>query len=186
MVSMPDLFTPPLVSAALAALVGVKAAALRARSRARWLLAVDALFLAAALVPATLVAGIAKIMLDAIPLSGDAAWFGLLIGMAVTAAPLAYLPVRIVLCRVNEEYRDTIRQLGLGLVQRALRLELPLGWRAMLLGTLLAFTRVFGDLVAAIGPIDHVSPFTIILFIPALVSALFLTRWLARPSACRP
>jgi ABC-type spermidine/putrescine transport system permease subunit II len=182
MLSMPDFITPPLVSAAIAALVGIKAAGLRARGRARWLLAVDVLFLTAALVPATLVAGIVKIALGDYP--GDTSWIGLLVGMAVVAAPLAYLPVRIVLCRVNDEYRDTIRLLGLGTIQRSLQLELPLGWRAMLLGTLLAFTRVFGELAAAIGPVDHVGPFTILLFVPALVSALFLVRWLV-PHAAR-
>lgn len=179
MVSMPDLITPPLVSAAVAALVGVKAAGLRARGRSRWLLAVDALFLTLALVPATLLAGVIKPLLTG--LSGDTAWFSLLIGMALVAAPLAYLPVRIVLCRVNDKYRDTIRLLGLGTIQRSFKLELPLGWRAMLLGTLLAFTRVFGELASAIGPVDHVGPFTIILFVPAIASALFLVRWLARP-----
>jgi ABC-type sulfate transport system permease component len=177
MVSMPDLVTPPLVSAAAAIVVGIKAAGLRARGHSSALLALDAFVLALALVPVPVLAGLLTPLFAS---TGDAKWPAFLVAMALVAMPLAYLPVRVALCRVNAEYRDTIRLLGMGTFARSFRLELPLGWPAMLLGALLAFTRVFGELLAAIGNIDGFTLGTGLLFVLALASGICVTRSLPR------
>jgi ABC-type spermidine/putrescine transport system permease subunit II len=177
MVSMPDLVTPPLVSAVAAIVVGIKAAGLRARGHSPALLALDALVLALALVPAPVLAGLITPLFDD---AGDPKWPAFLVALALTAMPLAYLPVRVALCRVNAEYRDTIRLLGMGTFARSFRLELPLGWPAMLLGALLAFTRVFGELLAAIASTDRIHIGIILLFVLAIAAGICVTRSLPR------
>jgi molybdate transport system permease protein len=177
MLSLPDLFVPPLVSALVATIIGLKAAGLRARGAAPWLFAVDVLFLFPALIPAPVLAGLLRPLLGG---AHDPAWLAILIAMAIVSIPLAYLPARIVLCRLNATYRDTIRILGMGMIQRSLRIDLPLGWPAMLLGALLAFTRVLGEVVATIGALDRVTMLTVLLLILAAGSAFFVTRGITR------
>jgi ABC-type sulfate transport system permease component len=177
MVSMPDLLTPPLVSAAAAIVVGIKAGGFRARGHSPALLAVDALVLALAFIP---LPGLAGLLAPQFASTGDPKWFSFHVAMALVAMPLAYLPVRIALCRVNAEYRDTIRLLGMGTFARSFRLELPLGWPAMLLGALLAFTRVIGELLAAIGNLDGFTIAIGLLLVLALASGICVTRSLPR------
>jgi molybdate transport system permease protein len=177
MVSMPDIVTPPLVSAAAAIIVGIKAGGLRARGHSPALLVLDVALIALALIPAPVLAGLlAPLFAD----TSDERWFAFLTAIFLVAMPLAYLPVRIVLCRVNAEYRDTIRLLGMGTITRSLRLELPLGWRAMLLGALLAFTRVFGELLAAIASTDRIHIGIILLAVAALGASAGVVRGLPR------
>jgi molybdate transport system permease protein len=177
MVSMPDFVTPPLVSAAAAIIIGIKAGGLRARGSSPALLAVDAVLLALALVPAPALAGLLTPLFAG---TGDARWFAFLTAIALVSMPLAYLPVRIALCHVNARYRDTIRLLGMGTISRSLRLELPLGWPAMVLGAFLAFTRVFGELVSAIGETGHFTIAIVLLLVASLVAGACVARSLPR------
>jgi ABC-type spermidine/putrescine transport system permease subunit II len=182
MVAQLDPFKPALGFLLAAIVFGWAAAWLRARGRARWLAAVDALLLFPALIPAPIIAGA---LLPAFQTAANPKWTALLVAMAVVAAPLAYLPVRLALVRVDRSYRNTASLLGLGAVGRMLRIELPLAWPALLLGALLATARMLGELAAAVGAIERFTIVTAVVIAIALVASAGVARIIVQPAALR-
>lgn len=144
MVSMPNPLIPPLVPAAAAVGGGIALAFLRTRSRAAALVALDTLILALALAPVELLAHTLALLS---PAPKETLW---LASLAAVALPLAYLPPRI--------------------AWMAHRRILP----ALLLGALLAFTRILGELIVAVAALDRLTILTGAMLVFCLASG-----WLA-------
>jgi molybdate transport system permease protein len=77
-------------------------------------------------------------------------WSGLVIAAGVAAFPLFLLPARGAIEAVDPGLEDAARLLGRRERDVLLRVTLPLAWRGLLAGTLLAFTRALGDFGASL------------------------------------
>ncbi|QDV34849.1 molybdate ABC transporter permease subunit [Tautonia plasticadhaerens] len=77
-------------------------------------------------------------------------WSGLVIASAVAAFPLFLLPARGAIESVDPALEDAARLLGRRERDVLLRVTLPLAWRGLLAGALLAFARALGDFGASL------------------------------------
>ena len=77
-------------------------------------------------------------------------WSGLVIASGVAAFPLFLLPARGAIEGVDPALEDAARLLGRRELAVFLRVTLPLAWRGLLAGALLAFTRALGDFGASL------------------------------------
>ena len=77
-------------------------------------------------------------------------WQGAVIAAAVVSFPLVFKPARAAFEGVDRNYEDAARVLGLSEFALFLRVTLPLAWRGILAGLLLAFARALGEFGATL------------------------------------
>ncbi|MGE3820487.1 MAG: molybdate ABC transporter permease subunit [Isosphaeraceae bacterium] len=77
-------------------------------------------------------------------------WSGAVLASAIAAFPLFLLPARGALESVDPRFEDAARLLGRGEISVFLNVTLPLAWRGMAAGALLAFARALGDFGATL------------------------------------
>jgi molybdate transport system permease protein len=77
-------------------------------------------------------------------------WTGAVIASAVAAFPLFYLPARSAFAGVDPELEDAARLLGRGEWSIFTTVTIPLAWRGLAAGTMLAFVRSLGDFGATL------------------------------------
>ncbi len=77
-------------------------------------------------------------------------WQGAVIAAAVVAYPLVYKAARAAFEEVSPQLENAARTLGLGERQVFVRVTLPLAWRGILAGTMLAFARAMGEFGATL------------------------------------
>lgn len=77
-------------------------------------------------------------------------WTGAVVASAVAAFPLFLLPARGALEAVNPALEDAARLLGRSELSVFRSVTLPLAWRGLAAGTVLAFARALGDFGATV------------------------------------
>jgi molybdate transport system permease protein len=77
-------------------------------------------------------------------------WQGAVIAAAVVAFPFVCKSARAAFESVEVQLEQAARVLGLGAIAIFFRVTLPLAWRGILAGTLLAFARAFGEFGATL------------------------------------
>jgi molybdate transport system permease protein len=77
-------------------------------------------------------------------------WQGAVLAAAVVAFPLVFKAARAAFETVDPQYEDAARLLGLSEPAVFLRVSLPLAWRGVLAGLLLAFARALGEFGATL------------------------------------
>ena len=77
-------------------------------------------------------------------------WQGAVVAAAVVAFPFVCKSARAAFENVDATYEQAARGLGLGAVAVFLRVTLPLAWRGILAGVLLAFARALGEFGATL------------------------------------
>lgn len=77
-------------------------------------------------------------------------WQGAVIAAAVVAFPLVFKAARAAFEQVEPNIEDAARTLGMGEAEVFLRITLPLAWRGILAGTMLAFARAMGEFGATL------------------------------------
>jgi molybdate transport system permease protein len=77
-------------------------------------------------------------------------WQGAVIAAAVVAFPLVFKPARAAFEVVDSQMEQAARVLGLTETAVFLRITLPLAWRGILAGALLAFARAIGEFGATL------------------------------------
>jgi len=77
-------------------------------------------------------------------------WQGAVVAASLVAFPLVFKPARAAFEGVDPRLEQAARALGLRGIQVFLRVTLPLAWRAILAGLLLAFARALGEFGATL------------------------------------
>jgi molybdate transport system permease protein len=77
-------------------------------------------------------------------------WQGAVIAAAVVAYPLVYKAARAAFEGVERQYEQAARVLGKSELDVLLRVTLPLAWRGILAGAMLAFARALGEFGATL------------------------------------
>lgn len=77
-------------------------------------------------------------------------WQGAVIAAAVVAYPLVYKAARAAFEGVEREYEQAARVLGKSEFEVFLRVTLPLAWRGIMAGAMLAFARALGEFGATL------------------------------------
>lgn len=77
-------------------------------------------------------------------------WQGAVIAAAVVTFPLVVKPARVAFESVHEELEHAARTLGISEMALFWRITLPLAWRGILAGLLLAFARALGEFGATL------------------------------------
>lgn len=77
-------------------------------------------------------------------------WQGAVIAASIVAFPLVFKPARAAFENVDPQLEQAARVLGLRGAQIFLRVTLPLAWRGILAGLLLAFARALGEFGATL------------------------------------
>jgi molybdate transport system permease protein len=77
-------------------------------------------------------------------------WQGAVIAAAVVAFPFVCKSARAAFETIDVAVEQAARVLGLGAAATFFRVTLPLAWRGILAGTLLAFARAFGEFGATL------------------------------------
>ncbi len=77
-------------------------------------------------------------------------WQGAVIAAAIVAFPFVCKSARAAFEEVHPQYEQAARVLGLSEAAVFFRITLPLAWRGILAGTLLAFTRALGEFGATL------------------------------------
>ena len=77
-------------------------------------------------------------------------WQGAVIAAAVVAFPLVYKAARAAFEGVEHQYEQAARVLGQSEFEVFLRVTLPLAWRGILAGAMLAFARAMGEFGATL------------------------------------
>ncbi len=77
-------------------------------------------------------------------------WQGAVIAAAIVAFPLVFKPARAAFETVDGRLEDAARVLGVSEAAVFLRVTLPLAWRGILAGALLAFARAMGEFGATL------------------------------------
>ena len=77
-------------------------------------------------------------------------WQGAVIAAAVVAFPLVYKAARAAFEGVERQYEQAARVLGKPEFEVFLRVTLPLAWRGILAGSMLAFARALGEFGATL------------------------------------
>ena len=81
-------------------------------------------------------------------------WQGAVIAAAVVAFPLVYKAARAAFEGVQREFEQAARVLGKSEWHVFVRVTLPLAWRGILAGAMLAFARALGEFGATLRPDD--------------------------------
>lgn len=130
-------------------------------------------------------------------------WQGAVIAAAIVAFPLAYKAARAAFEGVERQYEQAARVLGQTEVEVFIRVTLPLAWRGILAGAMLAFARATGEFGATLmvaGSLpgrtqtlsiavyeavqagkDDVANFLVIVTSIVCISILLASGWLLRP-----
>lgn len=77
-------------------------------------------------------------------------WQGAVLASSIVAFPLVFKPARAAFEEVDPQLEQAGRILGLGEIAIFLRITLPLAWRGILAGLLLAFARALGEFGATL------------------------------------
>lgn len=77
-------------------------------------------------------------------------WSGAVLASSIAAFPLFLLPARGAIEGVDPRLEDAARLLGRGEISIYLEVTLPLAWRGLAAGALLAFARALGDFGATL------------------------------------
>ena len=77
-------------------------------------------------------------------------WQGAVIAATVVAFPLVFKPARAAFEAVDSELEQAARVLGVSELAIFFRITLPLAWRGILVGVLLAFARALGEFGATL------------------------------------
>ena len=77
-------------------------------------------------------------------------WQGAVIAAAVVSFPLVYKPARAAFEGVESQYEQAARVLGKSEWNVFIRVTLPLAWRGILAGAMLAFARALGEFGATL------------------------------------
>jgi molybdate transport system permease protein len=77
-------------------------------------------------------------------------WRAVVLASAVMSFPLLVRPARAAFDEIDPHLLDVARTLGYGRLGVFLRVTMPLAWRGLLTGTLLAFSRALGEFGATI------------------------------------
>jgi molybdate transport system permease protein len=77
-------------------------------------------------------------------------WQGAVVAAAVVALPLVYKSARAAFEEVNPDLENAARTLGLSEAGVFLRVSLPLAWRGILAGAMMAFARAMGEFGATL------------------------------------
>jgi molybdate transport system permease protein len=77
-------------------------------------------------------------------------WQGAVLAAAVVSFPFVCKSARAAFETIDAQFEDAARVLGLGETAVFLRVTLPLAWRGILAGTLLAFARSLGEFGATL------------------------------------
>lgn len=77
-------------------------------------------------------------------------WQGAVIAASVVALPLVFKPARAAIESVDGQLEQAARVLGISEVAVFFRVTLPLAWRGILAGVLLAFARALGEFGATL------------------------------------
>lgn len=77
-------------------------------------------------------------------------WQGAVIAAAVVAFPLVFKPARAAFEEVDAQLENAARVLGISELAIFFRVTLPLAWRGILAGMLLAFARALGEFGATL------------------------------------
>ncbi len=77
-------------------------------------------------------------------------WQGAVVAATIVAFPLVFKAARAAFESVEPQYEQAARVLGLGEAAVFLRVTLPLAWRGILAGLLLAFARAAGEFGATL------------------------------------
>ncbi|MFC3460122.1 MULTISPECIES: molybdate ABC transporter permease subunit [Massilia] len=77
-------------------------------------------------------------------------WQGAVIASAIVAFPLVFKPARAAFETVDARLEDAARVIGISETAIFLRVTLPLAWRGILAGALLAFARAMGEFGATL------------------------------------
>ncbi|MFZ6731707.1 molybdate ABC transporter permease subunit [Undibacterium sp. Ji42W] len=77
-------------------------------------------------------------------------WQGAVIAAAIVAFPLVFKPARAAFEAVDGQLEQAARVLGIGEMATFFRVTLPLAWRGILAGVLLAFARALGEFGATL------------------------------------
>lgn len=77
-------------------------------------------------------------------------WQGAVIAAAVVAFPLVFKPARAAFEAVDGQLTQAAQVLGIGEIGIFFRVTLPLAWRGILAGVLLAFARALGEFGATL------------------------------------
>lgn len=77
-------------------------------------------------------------------------WQGAVVAAAVVAFPLVFKPARAAFEAVDGQLEQAARVLGISEVAIFFRVSLPLAWRGILAGLLLAFARAMGEFGATL------------------------------------
>lgn len=77
-------------------------------------------------------------------------WQGAVLAAAVVSLPLVFRSARAAFEGVNPDYEDAARTMARSEVSVFLRVTLPLAWRGIMAGTMLAFARAAGEFGATL------------------------------------
>lgn len=77
-------------------------------------------------------------------------WQGAVIASVVVTFPLVFKPARAAFESIDQHYEQTARVLGISELAIFFRVTLPLAWRGILAGVLLAFARALGEFGATL------------------------------------
>jgi molybdate transport system permease protein len=77
-------------------------------------------------------------------------WQGAVIAATVAAFPLTLRAARAAFCEVDRSFEQAARTLGLSEMAVFFRITLPLAWRGVCAGALLAFARAMGEFGATL------------------------------------
>lgn len=77
-------------------------------------------------------------------------WQGAVIAAAIVSFPFVCKSARAAFEEVHPQFEQAARVLGLGAIAVFFRVTLPLAWRGILAGVLLAFTRALGEFGATL------------------------------------
>jgi molybdate transport system permease protein len=87
---------------------------------------------------------------DALGLSLTFTWYGAALAASLVALPLVVQSTRAALEAVDPDLEDVARTLGRSNLKIWLTISLPLAWRGVLAGTMLAFSRALGEFGATL------------------------------------
>ncbi|MGH8854660.1 MAG: molybdate ABC transporter permease subunit, partial [Telluria sp.] len=77
-------------------------------------------------------------------------WQGAVIAAAIVTFPLVFKPARAAFEGIDGRLEDAARVLGISEIALFFRVTLPLAWRGILAGALLAFARALGEFGATL------------------------------------
>lgn len=144
----------------LALVVGVAASALLARWRSPLAIVLEVIVLLPLVLPPTVLGYYLLVVLGARSPVGDwlasvglpliFTWRGAVVASALVALPLVVLPARSAMEAVPEELGDVARTLGRRETAIFFTLTLPVAWRGILAGAMLAYARALGEFGATL------------------------------------